>query len=51
MSEQSLKEKTVKGVGWSAADNVLQYVVTFVVSIILARLLTHRNSNHFYRYM
>ena len=40
MSEQSLKEKTVKGVGWSAADNVLQYVVTFVVSIILARLLT-----------
>ena len=40
MSEQSLKDKTVKGVGWSAIDNVAQYTVSFVVSIVLARLLS-----------
>jgi len=40
MAEQSLKDKTVKGVAWSGIDNVAQYVVTFVVSIVLARLLT-----------
>lgn len=40
MSEQSLKDKTVKGVGWSAIDNIVQYVVSFVVSIVLARLLS-----------
>lgn len=40
MSGQSLKDKTVKGVGWSAIDNVVQYAVSFVVSIVLARLLT-----------
>lgn len=39
MSE-SLKDKTVKGVGWSAIENVVQTGVTFVVSIMLARLLT-----------
>ena len=39
MSE-SLKQKTVKGVGWSAVDNVSGYAVTFVVGIILARMLT-----------
>ncbi len=39
MSE-SLKEKTVKGVGWSAIDNVAGYAVTFIVGIILARLLS-----------
>ena len=32
MSEQGLKDKTVKGVGWSAIDNVAQYAVQFVVS-------------------
>lgn len=37
---ESLKEKTVKGVGWSAIDNIAQTGVTFVVSIVLARLLT-----------
>lgn len=36
----SLKNKTVKGVGWSAIDNVAQYGVTFIVSIVLARLLS-----------
>lgn len=36
----SLKNKTVKGVGWSAVDNVAKLGVTFLVSIVLARLLT-----------
>lgn len=36
----SLKNKTVKGVGWSAVDNVAKFGVTFLVSIVLARLLT-----------
>ena len=40
MEKQGLKDKTVKGVGWSAIDNVSQYVVSFVVSIVLARLLS-----------
>ena len=40
MSQESLKNKTVKGVGWSAIDNVSGYAVTFVVGIILARLLS-----------
>lgn len=40
MTEQSLKDKTVKGVAWSGLDNVAQFGVTFVVSIILARLLS-----------
>lgn len=39
MSE-SLKRKTVKGVGWSAVDNFVKLGVTFVVSIVLARLLS-----------
>ncbi|MST78749.1 lipopolysaccharide biosynthesis protein [Prevotella copri] len=39
MVEQSLKSKTVKGLGWSAADNIIKIGITFVVSIILARLL------------
>ena len=39
MSE-SLKDKTVKGVAWSGIDNVVQMGVSFVVSIILARLLS-----------
>ena len=40
MAEQSLKDKTVKGVAWSGIDNMVQMGVTFVVSIILARLLS-----------
>ena len=39
MSE-SLKDKTVKGVAWSGIDNVVQMGVSFVVSIVLARLLS-----------
>lgn len=40
MAEQGLKDKTVKGVGWSAIDNVAQYGVSFVIGVILARLLS-----------
>jgi O-antigen/teichoic acid export membrane protein len=40
MAEQSLKDKTVKGVAWSGVDNVAQFSVSFVVSIVLARLLS-----------
>ncbi len=40
MAEQSLKDKTVKGTFWSGIDNVANYVVSFVISIILARLLS-----------
>lgn len=40
MSDTSLKEKTVKGVGWSAADAFLGQGVTFLVGIVLARILT-----------
>lgn len=40
MAQESLKNKTVKGVAWSGIDNVTQMGVSFVVSIVLARLLT-----------
>ena len=40
MPEASLKNKTVNGVGWSAADAILGQGVTFLVGIILARLLS-----------
>ena len=40
MSEQSLKDKTIKGVAWSGIDNVAQFGVSFIVSIVLARLLS-----------
>ena len=37
---QSLKQKTVKGVSWSFADNIANQGVTFLVSLVLARLIT-----------
>lgn len=40
MAEQNLKSKTVKGVGWSAADTYLGHGVSFLVGIVLARILT-----------
>lgn len=40
MAEQSLKDKTIKGTVWSGIDNVAQYAVSFIVSIVLARLLS-----------
>ncbi len=36
----SLKDKTVKGVGWSFADSILGAGITFLVGIVLARLLS-----------
>ena len=40
MPQQSLKDKTIKGTIWSAIDNVTQMGVAFLVSIVLARLLS-----------
>lgn len=40
MPETSLKDKTIKGVGWSAADTFLGHGVTFLVGLVLARLLS-----------
>lgn len=40
MAEQSFKNKTVKGTIWSGIDNVAQFGVSFLVSIVLARLLS-----------
>jgi len=40
MAEQSLTDKTVKGVGWNSLDRVANYGIGFIVGIILARLLS-----------
>ena len=40
MSQESLKNRTIKGTVWSAADALLGQGVTFVVGIVLARLLS-----------
>ena len=37
---KSLKDKSIKGIGWSAADAFLGNGVTFLVGIVLARLLS-----------
>lgn len=37
---ESIKDKTVKGIGWSFVDNVASSGITFLVGLILARLLT-----------
>lgn len=37
---ESLKNKTVKGVGWSFIDNLSSSGITFLVGLVLARLLT-----------
>lgn len=39
MSE-SLTAKTVKGVGWNSVDKILNYGISFIVGIVLARLLS-----------
>ncbi|WP_044262414.1 lipopolysaccharide biosynthesis protein [Bacteroides timonensis] len=39
MSE-SLKHKTIRGVGWSFVDNIANSGITFLVGLVLARLLT-----------
>lgn len=40
MADDSLKDKTVKGTFWSAADAFLGQGVTFIVGLVLARILT-----------
>ncbi|MGN0051012.1 MAG: lipopolysaccharide biosynthesis protein [Prevotella sp.] len=40
MLQDSLKAKTIKGTVWSAIDNITQMGVSFLVSIVLARLLS-----------
>lgn len=40
MPQQSLRNKTIKGVGWSAADAFLGQGITFIVGLVLARLLS-----------
>ena len=40
MAEQNLKDTTIKGVGWSAADAFLGQGMTFIVGLVLARLLS-----------
>lgn len=40
MAEQSLKDKTVKGVSWSAIDSLLGQGITFLVGLVLARILS-----------
>lgn len=37
--KESLKSRTLHGVGWSALQSVLNYGISFVVGIVLARLL------------
>ena len=40
MAEESLKKKTVKGVAWTSLDQVMTLGFGFVISVILARLLS-----------
>lgn len=40
MAQQSLTDKTVKGVGWNSVDRIANYGIGFIVGIILARLLS-----------
>lgn len=40
MVEQSLKDKTVKGASWSFIDSIAGQGITFLVGLVLARLLT-----------
>ena len=40
MAEASLRNTTIKGVGWSFTDSILSQGIVFLVGIVLARLLT-----------
>ena len=40
MAEESLKSKTVKGAAWSFAGNMANKGIQFVISLLLARMLT-----------
>lgn len=37
---KGIKNKAIKGAGWSFADNIMSQGITFLVGLILARLLT-----------
>lgn len=37
---KSVKNKAIKGAGWSFADNIMSQGITFLVGLVLARLLT-----------
>lgn len=37
---EDIRHKTIKGVGWSFADNIFNQGITFLVGLVLARLLT-----------
>ena len=36
----SLKSKTIFGIGWSFADNIASSGITFIVGLVLARILS-----------
>ena len=38
--KKGIKNKAIKGVGWSFADNIMSQGITFLVGLVLARLLT-----------
>ena len=40
MAEQSLTNKTIKGVGWNSVDRIVNYGIGFLIGIVLARLLS-----------
>ena len=40
MAEENLRNKTLKGVGWTATQSVVSHGVGFIIGIILARLLS-----------
>lgn len=40
MAEESLKNKTIKGASWSFIDSIAGQGITFLVGLVLARLLT-----------
>lgn len=39
----SLKQKTINGLTWSFVDNIINQLITFIIGIILARLLTPKD--------
>ena len=40
MPEESIKKQTVRGIGWSFADSILGQGISFIVGLVLARLLS-----------
>lgn len=40
MSEQSLTDKTIRGIAWNSIDRIANYGIGFIVGIVLARLLS-----------